>query len=134
MKVSPGTNVQNLFKSAFKKISILGMEIMIPAIAAARQNGIRVEGPHPADGFFASGAHEKVDAILSPYHDQGLVAFKILSFNRGTNFTAGLPFVRTSPDHGTAFDIAGQDRAVPDSMIQAIRVAADIARKRRGAP
>jgi len=92
---------------------------------------IRAEGPFPADGFFGSGAHKAYDAVLAMYHDQGLIPFKLMGFTTGVNFSAGLPIVRTSPDHGTAFDIAGKGKADPGSMIAAIRLAASIARNRR---
>ncbi|MFN0275687.1 MAG: 4-hydroxythreonine-4-phosphate dehydrogenase PdxA [Chitinophagales bacterium] len=105
--------------------------IIIPAIKEAQDKKIIVTGPFPADGFFGSGNYQKFDAILAMYHDQGLVGFKSLSFGSGTNFTAGLPFVRTSPDHGTAYDIAGKNEASADSMLQAIFSAIDIANNRR---
>ncbi|MEZ5014818.1 MAG: 4-hydroxythreonine-4-phosphate dehydrogenase PdxA [Chitinophagales bacterium] len=105
--------------------------IIIPAIREAQESKIFVSGPFPADGFFGSGNWQKFDAILAMYHDQGLVPFKAMHFGAGVNFTAGLPFVRTSPDHGTAFDIAGKGLAHPDSMLQAIFTAIDIVRNRR---
>ncbi len=89
-----------------------------------------VYGPYPADAFFARGLHEQFDGVLAMYHDQGLIPFKSLAFGEGTNFTAGLPVVRTSPDHGTAFDIAGQDKADASSFLVAIFKAIDITRKR----
>lgn len=88
-------------------------------------------GPYSADGFFAAGAWTRFDGILAMYHDQGLAPFKALSGDRGVNFTAGLPFVRTSPDHGTAFDIAWKGLANPDSMRQAIYSAVDLTQNRR---
>ncbi|MFT5142925.1 MAG: 4-hydroxy-L-threonine phosphate dehydrogenase PdxA, partial [Thalassolituus oleivorans] len=88
-------------------------------------------GPFPADGFFAEKAYLKYDGVLAMYHDQGLIPFKTLAFDTGVNFTAGLPIVRTSPDHGTAYDIAGQAKARPDSMENAIRVAVQVALARR---
>lgn len=112
---------------------LLGMEekdIIIPAIKEAQDKKVLAVGPFPADGFFGSGAYKKFDAILAMYHDQGLVGFKALSFGKGINFTAGLPFVRTSPDHGTAYDIAGKNEASADSMLQAIFAALDICRTR----
>ena len=105
-------------------------DIIVPAIKEARSGGRMVYGPFPADGFFASRKYELYDAVLAMYHDQGLGPFKVLSFNSGINFTAGLPIVRTSPDHGTAFDIAGTNQASPDSMRNAIYAAIDIARRR----
>jgi 4-hydroxythreonine-4-phosphate dehydrogenase len=83
-----------------------------------------------ADGFFGSGNYQKFDAILAMYHDQGLVGFKSLSFGSGINFTAGLPFVRTSPDHGTAYDIAGKNEASGESILHAIFAAIDICNRR----
>ena len=106
------------------------IEVIIPAINQARADGRMVYGPFPADGFFASRKFTSYDAVLAMYHDQGLAPFKVLSFNSGVNFTAGLPIVRTSPDHGTAFDIAGSNQASPDSMRNAIYAAIDIARRR----
>ncbi len=105
-------------------------EIVLPAIEKAKENGIMAFGPYPADSFFGAGLHKKFDAVLAMYHDQGLVAFKSLSFGQGVNYSAGLPIVRTSPDHGTAFDIAGQGLADPSSFRQAIYAAIDISRKR----
>ena len=105
-------------------------DVIIPAINEARSDGRMVYGPFPADGFFASRKYGLYDAVLAMYHDQGLGPFKVLSFNSGINFTAGLPIVRTSPDHGTAFDIAGKNQATPDSMRNAIYAAIDIARRR----
>lgn len=103
-----------------------------PAVRAAQADGIVASGPHPADGFFGAGAWRRSDAVVAMYHDQGLAPFKTLAFGRGVNYTAGLPIVRTSPDHGTAFDIAGQGKARPESMLSAIRLAVDIARRRSG--
>ncbi len=105
-------------------------EIIRPVIIEAKKSGMMVMGPYPADGFFGSATHKKVDAVLAMYHDQGLIPFKILSFGRGVNFTAGLPIVRTSPDHGTGFDIAGKNMADPSSLRHAIYRAIDIARTR----
>lgn len=103
-------------------------QIISPAIAEAQSQGILAYGPYPADGFFGSSAKSQFDAVLAMYHDQGLAAFKALSFDEGVNFTAGLPIVRTSPDHGTAFDIAGQDKASGSSMRNAIYLAVDVYR------
>ena len=102
-----------------------------PAILAAKENGILAAGPFPADGFFGSGANKKFDAVLAMYHDQGLIPFKVLSFGSGVNYTAGLDVIRTSPDHGTAYDIAGKNLADPSSMRQAIYKAIDIANNRK---
>lgn len=115
---------------------VLGTEeqtVFAPALAAARAEGLHVTGPHPADAFFGRRADRAHDAVLAPYHDQGLVAFKTLAQGRGVNVTAGLPLVRTSPDHGTAFDIAGRGEADPSSFVEAVRLAAAIARARRAA-
>ncbi len=106
-------------------------EIIAPAIREARDSKILAFGPYPADGFFGAGQYKKFDGILAMYHDQGLAPFKALSMDAGVNFTAGLPFVRTSPDHGTGFDIAGKGEASPDSMRAALYTAIDIARNRR---
>lgn len=102
-----------------------------PAVRAAVEEGIQCFGPYPTDGFFGAGLYRHFDGILAMYHDQGLAAFKALSMNDGVNFTAGLPYVRTSPDHGTAFDIAGRGTANEASFRQAIFAAIDIYRNRR---
>jgi len=106
------------------------MQIILPAIKAAQEKKMIVSGPFSADGFFGSGQYQHFDAVLAMYHDQGLVGFKSLSFGNGVNYTAGLPFVRTSPDHGTAFDIAGKNMANPESLLQAVFSAIDIVRNR----
>ena len=106
------------------------LEIITPAIEEANAEGIYAMGPYAADGIFGSEAISKFDAILAMYHDQGLAPFKALAFDSGVNYTAGLPFVRTSPDHGTAYDIAGQDKANPNSFRAAIYLALDIYRNR----
>ncbi|MEM9836423.1 MAG: 4-hydroxythreonine-4-phosphate dehydrogenase PdxA [Bacteroidota bacterium] len=98
-------------------------KIIRPAILEAKKKGMLVVGPYPADGFFGSGKHTKVDAILAMYHDQGLVPFKALSFGQGVNYTGGLPAIRTSPDHGTAYDIAGQGIADHHSFQRALFLA-----------
>ena len=108
---------------------LLGAEeqdIIIPALAAATAEGIMAFGPFSPDGFFGLGHYARYDATLAMYHDQGLAPFKALSFEDGVNYTAGLPIVRTSPDHGTAFEIAGKDMADPQSMRSAIFAAVDI--------
>ena len=102
-----------------------------PAIIQAKKNGIMVLGPYPADGFFGSGKYKKADAILAMYHDQGLVPFKTISFGAGVNYTAGLPIIRTSPDHGTALDIAGQNIADESSFRNALFLAIDLCRNRK---
>jgi 4-hydroxythreonine-4-phosphate dehydrogenase len=105
-------------------------EIIMPAVEKAQQEGILAFGPFPADGFFGAGSFAKFDGILAMYHDQGLTPFKALSFDTGVNFTAGLPAVRTSPVHGTAFQIAGKGEASENSFRQAIYLACDIYRNR----
>jgi 4-hydroxythreonine-4-phosphate dehydrogenase len=106
-------------------------EIITPAINMARNEDIFALGPFPADGFFGSPNRGQYDAVLAMYHDQGLAAFKALAFEDGVNYTAGLPIVRTSPDHGTAFDIAGKNEANPQSMRSAIYLAIDIFNTRK---
>ncbi len=105
--------------------------IIAPAIAAAQQKGIGAEGPFAADGFFASGNDKTFDAILAMYHDQGLIPLKMSGFDEGVNFSAGLKIIRTSPDHGTAFNIAGKGIANPGSMIAALHLATSIAQRRK---
>ena len=101
------------------------IELIEPAIAALRAEGWRVTGPHPADTMFHETARARYDAALCMYHDQALIPLKALHFNDGVNITLGLPIVRTAPDHGTAFDIAGEDRADPRPMAAAMRMAAE---------
>ncbi len=105
--------------------------IIIPAINKAKESNLLVYGPYPADGFFATETYKKFDAVLAMYHDQGLIPFKTISFNSGVNFTAGLPIVRTSPDHGTAYDIAGKNIASEESFRKAVYVAIDIFKVRQ---
>ncbi|MBK6398375.1 MAG: 4-hydroxythreonine-4-phosphate dehydrogenase PdxA [Bacteroidetes bacterium] len=105
-------------------------EIIIPAVKKCFDDKLYVYGPYSADGFFGSGTHRKFDAVLAMYHDQGLVPFKALNFSSGVNFTAGLPVVRTSPDHGTAYDIAGKGEANEESFREAIYTAIDVLAKR----
>ena len=100
--------------------------IILPAVQAAQEEGIMAYGPYSPDGFFGLGNYGRFDATLAMYHDQGLAPFKALAFAEGVNFTAGLPIVRTSPDHGTAYDMAGRDEADPQSMMQSIYLAIDI--------
>ena len=114
--------------------SLLGneeAEIIAPAILQSKSAGILAFGPFPSDGFFGAGSFARFDGILAMYHDQGLTPFKALSFDTGVNFTAGLPFVRTSPVHGTAFAIAGKGEASENSFRQAIYLACDIFRNRQ---
>lgn len=103
-----------------------------PALARLKKEDINAEGPFAADGFFASRAYNDYDAVLSMYHDQGLVPFKTLTFNKGVNFTAGLSFIRTSPDHGTAYGLAGKQMAEAGSMIEAIEMAHRLSLRRSG--
>jgi 4-hydroxythreonine-4-phosphate dehydrogenase len=105
------------------------IDIVIPAIERLREEEAEVTGPHPADTLFHSRVRSTYDAALCLYHDQALVPLKTLHFDEGVNITLGLPIVRTSPDHGTAFAIAGQDRAEPTAMIAALNMAADCARR-----
>ncbi len=107
------------------------IESIVPAIKKARESGKLVYGPFPADSFFGIGGYQLHDAVLAMYHDQGLVPFKTLAFESGINYTAGLPIVRTSPDHGTAFNIAGEGEASPGSIRAALYLAIDIVRQRR---
>ncbi|HAC16786.1 MAG TPA: 4-hydroxythreonine-4-phosphate dehydrogenase PdxA [Bacteroidetes bacterium] len=132
------TTLKTQFSIKKPKIAILGLnphagdggvigveeiEVIEPAMMSLNQMGVECDGPYPADGFFGSQQFENFDAVLAMYHDQGLGPFKALSFGRGVNFTAGLPIIRTSPDHGTAFAIAGKNRASMDSMLEAINLA-----------
>lgn len=113
---------------------VIGTEeesIITPAIKAMREEGVICFGPYPADGFMGSGAYSHFDGVLAMYHDQGLTPFKVLAMDNGVNFTAGLPLVRTSPDHGTAFDIAGKGEASADSFRQALYMGIDIHRNRK---
>ncbi len=104
--------------------------IIRPVIIEMKKRGTLVFGPYPSDGFFGMQDYKKYDAVLAMYHDQGLIPFKTLAFDKGVNFTAGLPVVRTSPDHGTAYDIAGKNIADENSMLEAIFLAVDIVKSR----
>ena len=106
-------------------------EIISPAIEQLAESGIQAFGPYAADGFFGSGSFNYFDGVLAMYHDQGLAPFKTIALDNGVNYTAGLPIVRTSPDHGTAYDIAGQGKADENSLRQAIYTAIDIWRNRQ---
>lgn len=106
------------------------LEYIRPAIEDAKAKGVMAFGPFPADGFFGSGQYHKFDGILAMYHDQGLAPFKALSFGAGVNYTAGLSIVRTSPDHGTAYDIAGKGEADERSFIQALYLSVEVVRNR----
>lgn len=106
-------------------------EIIEPVIQEVKEKGKLVFGPFPADGFFGTSQYKKFDGILAMYHDQGLIPFKTLAFESGVNYTAGLSIVRTSPDHGTAYDICGQNVASEQSMREALYMACDIIRRRK---
>ena len=101
-------------------------DIIEPAVKSAQEEGMIVYGPYPADGFFGSKQFTKFDAVLAMYHDQGLIPFKYIAFEDGVNYTAGLPFIRTSPDHGTAYNIAGKNVADESSMRNALFAAIDL--------
>ncbi|MCC5933823.1 MAG: 4-hydroxythreonine-4-phosphate dehydrogenase PdxA [Balneolales bacterium] len=131
-------SLQNDFGIAEPKLAVLGLnphagdggvigseeiEVITPAISRLQELGHNCDGPFPADGFFANRTYQQFDAVLAMYHDQGLVAFKTIAFNAGVNFTAGLSFIRTSPDHGTAFGIAGRNIANAGSVKEAITLA-----------
>ncbi|GGB14638.1 4-hydroxythreonine-4-phosphate dehydrogenase PdxA [Mucilaginibacter rubeus] len=139
-------SLQNDFWVRKPKIAVLGLnphagdngligseekDIIIPAIEEARSNNILAFGPYSADGFFANGTYLQFDAVLAMYHDQGLIPFKQIAFETGVNFTAGLNFVRTSPDHGTAYDIAGKNQASEVSFREALFTAIHIVKNRR---
>lgn len=106
-------------------------KVIRPAVVECKKKGMMAFGPYAADGFFGSGQYNKFDALLAMYHDQGLIPFKALTFNSGVNFTAGLSCIRTSPDHGTAFDLAGKNQADSSSFLQSIFLAIDIYRNRK---
>jgi 4-hydroxythreonine-4-phosphate dehydrogenase len=108
------------------------IEIIAPAVAALRLQGVDAQGPLSPDAMFAERARWRYDAALCMYHDQALIPLKALDFEGGVNVTLGLPIVRTSPDHGTALDLAGSGRASPNSLIAALKLAAEIARRRAG--
>jgi 4-hydroxythreonine-4-phosphate dehydrogenase len=109
------------------------IEVIAPAIAELQAAGLAVTGPHPADTLFHAAARASYDAALAMYHDQALIPFKTVAFEDGVNVTLGLPFVRTSPDHGTAFDIAPQGRASAQSFIESLKLADAIAAARAAA-
>jgi 4-hydroxythreonine-4-phosphate dehydrogenase len=137
------------FGIARPKIAVLGLnphagdngligdeekKVIQPAISQVKTKEIFAFGPYPADGFFGSGQYEQFDGILAMYHDQGLIPMKTLSFNAAVNYTAGLSFVRTSPDHGTAYDIAGQNKASIQSFRNALYLACDVSKQRKKLP
>lgn len=107
------------------------MQVLIPAVHAARDRGVRIDGPFPGDTVFVRASRGEFDAVIACYHDQGLIPVKLLAFGRAVNVTLGLPIVRTSVDHGTAFDIAGKGVADPSSMIEATLLSARLALARR---
>jgi 4-hydroxythreonine-4-phosphate dehydrogenase len=112
---------------------LLGAEeqrVLVPAVEAARSRGVRIEGPFPGDTVFVRAARGDFDAVIACYHDQGLIPVKLLAFGRAVNVTLGLPIVRTSVDHGTAFDIAGRGVADPSSMVEAVQLAARLVLRR----
>jgi 4-hydroxythreonine-4-phosphate dehydrogenase len=105
-------------------------DIIVPAIAISNADGMLTEGPFPADAFFGKHSYKKYDAVIAMYHDQGLIPFKMSSFGKGVNYSAGLKIIRTSPDHGTAYDIAGKNKANLSSMLEAIKLAVLISKNR----
>ena len=113
-------------------IGVEEREMMIPLLERLRTEGFRLQGPMPGDTMFHAAARAKYDAAICMYHDQALIPIKTIDFAGGVNVTLGLPFIRTSPDHGTAFDIAGKGVADPTSLIAALRMAADMVRARQG--
>jgi len=142
-------SLQKDFGIARPRIAVLGLnphagdggvigreeiEKITPALQKIRANDINAIGPHPADAFFGNKKQEQCDGILAMYHDQGLIPFKTLSFGTGVNFTAGLPIIRTSPDHGTAFDIAGEGTANPSSFRHAVQLAVQLSTRRNQQP
>jgi len=106
------------------------LTLVTPAIQAARLSGLEVEGPFAADSLFYQAYHGHYDVVVALYHDQGLIPLKMVAFDTGVNWTLGLPFIRTSPDHGTAYDIAGQNRANPSSMLAALQLAKKLVQRR----
>ena len=105
-------------------------EIITPLIQELKEKGLLIFGPYPADGFFGQHHYSKFDGVLAMYHDQGLTPFKALCFDEGVNFTAGLPFIRTSPDHGTAYDLAGKNLVGEESFRSAVFLACDLVKNR----
>jgi 4-hydroxythreonine-4-phosphate dehydrogenase len=108
--------------------------VLAPAVRAARERGIRIDGPFPPDTIFVRATRGEFDAVIACYHDQGLIPIKLAAFGRAVNVTLGLPIVRTSVDHGTAFDIAGLGVADPSSMVEAVLLAAKLTQRRRSGP
>ena len=105
-------------------------KVVQPVVEEVQSKGVLAYGPYPSDGFFGNGSFSNFDGVLALYHDQGLIPFKLMSFTTGVNFTAGLPYVRTSPAHGTAYDIAGHDKADEQSFRSAVYLACTIQRNR----
>jgi 4-hydroxythreonine-4-phosphate dehydrogenase len=105
-------------------------EVLAPAVASARERGVDIAGPFPADTIFVRASRGEFDAVIACYHDQGLIPVKLLAFGRAVNVTLGLPIIRTSVDHGTAFDIAGRGTADHSSLVEAVRLAARLAAAR----
>ena len=122
--------ITDLLEGQSAKLSTYNVTRRGKGQTTANEEGILAFGPYSPDGFFGLGNYSKYDAVLAMYHDQGLTPFKALAFEDGVNFTAGLPIVRTSPDHGTAYEMAGRDLADPRSMMAAIYTAIDIYNKR----
>lgn len=150
--ISKALMFNNVLKKDFDihrpKIAILGLnphagdngllgseeqETIIPAINKLKEQNVLAFGPYPPDGFFGNYSFKKFDGILALYHDQGLIPFKTIAFEKGVNYTSGLPFIRTSPDHGTAYEIAGKGVANIDSFREALYLAVDIANRRNRA-
>jgi len=142
-------SLKNDFGISKPKIAVLGLnphsgedgllgneelEIIQPLVKTFKENGDLIFGPYPSDGFFGMMHQKKFDGVLAMYHDQGLIPFKTLSFDSGVNFTAGLPIIRTSPDHGTAYNIAGKNAANPGSMLSAIFLAHDMIKAKESLP
>jgi len=138
--------MKKYFGTAHPKIAMLGLNPhcgeegllgeeenreILPAIAEAKSLGMDVEGPFPADSFFNLSGRYDFDAVISMYHDQGLIPIKMLDFKEAVNFTLGLPFIRTSVDHGTAYDIAGKGLADPTNLVKAISTAANLSKTKR---
>jgi 4-hydroxythreonine-4-phosphate dehydrogenase len=116
------------------KIGQEEISVIAPAVARAAQRGFEVSGPWSADALFYHVYRGEYEAVVAMYHDQGLAPLKMVAFESGVNWTLGLPFIRTSPDHGTAYDISGQGRADPSSMMAAIKLAKQLAKKKSAAP
>jgi 4-hydroxythreonine-4-phosphate dehydrogenase len=113
---------------------LLGSEetnVIKPLIKELKEKGKIISGPYPADGFFGKESYKKFDAVLAMYHDQGLIPFKAMAFDTGVNFSAGFPKIRTSPDHGTAYDIAGKNKANESSFREAVYLALQLVKARK---